>query len=162
MTQRKKGVLEFKGFLFPDATTEEKEIQSRRGSAQRMTLDQLNKVMTVLDLPKGKQDKQQKIDSIISFLRQPEKVSDVDLASRESEKKRKKQRRRQRELKKKAKRASTSIKVSKSQKEVEEEQEDEDIWISEEEQEEEEQADPVAQVSFVPEIVFNETFKHSQ
>lgn len=100
---RKKAILDFNGYSFAE-DHQVREIESRKASLWKWKLDLINKLMDVLDIPRGTGDKSTKIDLIVDFLRQPTVQSSVDLASKEAEKKDKARRKREREAALKRKR----------------------------------------------------------
>lgn len=93
---RKRFVLDFNGFWFDSQS--EKEVETRKARLLKVKLENVNKLMDVLDLPRGKGDKAAKVDAILSFLMEPKVMSEVNLAVKDAAKKEKAKRRRERKV----------------------------------------------------------------
>ena len=100
---RKREVLDFRGLSFSDESSEEKEIESRMTSMGKMTVAIIHEMMDLLDIKRGNGDKMSKMELLMSFLKQPKRLSDVDLAAKDAGKKLKAKRQRERKAKAAAK-----------------------------------------------------------
>ena len=131
---RKKEVLDFRGLSFADEASEDKEIESRMTSMGKMTVAIIHEMMDLLDIKRGSGDKMSKMELLMSFLKQPKRLSDVDLAAKDADKKLKAKRQRERKAKAAAKKKrKVSGKASNVSKDV-----CEDFEIASEDSEEEE------------------------
>lgn len=148
LTTRKKLILEFSGFEF-DEGQEEKEIESRRSSLNKLNLNIIHQMMNVLDLNRGSGDKEAKIDRILEFLKSPCKTSDTDLGAKDAARKEKNRRKRERanakkEKEKKKKKKKKTSQETKQQKHKEQEPEQEQI--AEEDTSDDDDDDPALEV----------------
>lgn len=84
---RKKNVLDFNGLSYQDEEIAEREINSRMISMGKMKLDLIHAMLDALDIKRGSGDKQTKMNLLISFLKEPKQLSDVDLEQKDAAKK---------------------------------------------------------------------------
>lgn len=87
--RRKKAVLDFNGFAFPDEVAE-KEISYRLNTLNKIKLGLINQMLDVLDIKRGQGDKQAKIHLLISFLKEPKILSEELVAKKEKSKRKRK------------------------------------------------------------------------
>lgn len=120
---------------------EQEELTKASERLAKWTLDQLHRVMDLLDMPRGTGDKSSKIQRIVDFLKKPAQLSTMDLAAKEAKKKEAKQRARTKKAAT-AKKAPSARKAPAKTKRKPEEGEEEDEEEEDEEEEGEEETTP--------------------
>lgn len=115
LTTRKKLILDFSGFDFEEEQ-EEKEMEARKSSLNKLNLNIIHQMMNVLDLNRGSGDKEAKVDRILEFLKCPSKTTDTDLGAKDAARKEKIRRKRERASAKKEKEDKKKLKTSQETK----------------------------------------------
>lgn len=142
---RKRDVGQFSGFVH-DTDDERTRFKERFA---KWTVEQIHKLMDLLDMPRGTGDKAAKVQRVMEFLDKPTQLSTVDLAAKDAKKKEAAKRKRGAGKTTGAKKAGSAKKKApagkKTMKKEEEEEMEEDVEEESEEESEEEESEEEAE-----------------
>eukprot|EP00884_Botryococcus_braunii_P019523 jgi/Botrbrau1/6254/Bobra.0129s0007.2 len=83
---RKKNIKKFSGFVYPEGSEDAEKTKDLQ-RISNLKIEKIHQLMDVLDVPRGKGDKESKVLSLWEYLEEPKVLSNVDKAKKAAKKK---------------------------------------------------------------------------